>query len=369
MDRKTKVSIVVIIVLGVAVLSVKYGLPLIMSDNSNREIGEQRVVDGKLKVVSDSLNTPWSIAFYNDIPLVSSRDTGRILEVAEDGSSRVIGVVDGAVHRGEGGLLGLAVKGSHLYVYYTTATDNRISRFVISGERGSLAISQPEVIIEGLPSASVHNGGRIALGPDGMLYATVGDAGDTSNAQDKNRLGGKILRMTPEGKVPEDNPFQDSFVYSYGHRNPQGITWGEDGTMYATEFGQNTWDELNIIRPGANYGWPNVEGGTECGWNQDCLYAGPVQIWKTSEASPSGVVYSDGVLYIANLRGSVLRTVSVDNLGDSKEFFKGEYGRIRDVASAPDGTLWFATNNTDGRGSPAANDDRIISAPLSMLKK
>ena len=364
MDRKTKLTIgaflVVILIVGAAYYFLQ------RPELYQKEVDSRNAQQG-VTVVAEHLDTPWSIVFYNDIPLVSSRDTGQIFEVTENGSVRSIGKVEDATHRGEGGLLGLAVKDSYLYAYYTTTMDNRVSRFALSGERGSLSIDQPETVVDELPAAGVHNGGRIAFGPDGMLYVTVGDAGDTSSAQDKARLGGKILRMTPEGEVPTDNPFQDSLVYSYGHRNPQGIAWGSDGTMYATEFGQNTWDELNIIRPGANYGWPNVEGGTDCEWNQDCLYASPVQQWKTSEASPSGVTFIEGTLYIANLRGAVLRAVTVSDIDTSRQYFSGEYGRIRDVALAPDGTLWFVTNNTDGRGRPSSSDDRIISVPLSAL--
>ena len=317
-----------------------------------------------LATVSERLDSPWSVVFYKDVPLVSSRDTGEIRELDKDGNSRVIGVVDGAVHQSEGGLLGLTVDAqSRLYAYYTTATDNRIVRLTINGEAGDLSIGQAEVIVDSIPKSSNHNGGRIAFGPDGQLYATVGDAGNKDAAQDLARLHGKILRITPDGDVPTDNPFPNSLVYSYGHRNPQGITWGDDGTMYSTEFGQNTWDELNIITAGANYGWPLVEGIE----NREGFVA-PVQQWATRDASPSGIAYADGMIYIANLRGTVLRAVPVSDLATYQDFYKGEYGRIRDVVIAPDGQLWFVTNNTDGRGVPSANDDRIISVPLTDLK-
>ena len=313
-----------------------------------------------ITTIAKNLKAPWSIAFYGDTAWISLRDSGQILEYNRDnGSTRVVGTVAGAVRRGEGGLQGLAVdKQKRLYAYYTTATDNRISRFTLSGQPGNLSLGLAETIIQGLPSSQIHNGGRIAFGPDDLLYVTVGDAGVTSNSQNRASLGGKILRLTPDGGVPADNPFPNSPVYSYGHRNPQGLAWGEDGTMYATEFGQNTWDELNVIKPGANYGWPNVEG--IAGRNG---YVDPVQQWAPSTASPSGMAYANGNLYIANLRGAVLRNVPVNNLGTSQDRFKGEYGRLRDVAVAPDGRLWLLTNNTDGRGRPAADDDRIISLP------
>ena len=369
MGRKKRVFIISIIgavVITGAVAGALYirqrDTPVNVGTTPHNDTHKQQATHRELRVISNGLNTPWSIAFYKQTPLVSSRDTGRISEIAEDGVVRTIGTVEGARHRGEGGLLGLAVQGSHLYAYYTTNTDNRISRYTLSGERGALSISQPEIILEGLPSASNHNGGRIAFGPDGMLYATVGDASNTSNAQNRAVLSGKILRMTPTGGVPQDNPFPNSLVYSYGHRNPQGLAWGKDGTMYASEFGQNAWDELNIIKPGANYGWPIVEGIADHeGFEK------PVQQWRTSDASPSGMTYANGTLFLANLRGSVLRAVPTKSPSTSRSYFSGEYGRIRDAVIAPDGTLWFITNNTDGRGTPAENDDRIVSVPLEQL--
>lgn len=362
-SRVVGVSII-IVVLMLAILAVFVWIRTMsgMSNNINSDAGQQRIDEGELRVVSSNLDTPWSIVFYGETPLVSSRNTGQIFEISSSGVARAIGTVDGAIHRGEGGLLGLAINESYLYAYYTTISDNRISRFVLSGERGSLSFSQPETIIEGLPSASNHNGGRIAFGPDGMLYATTGDAGDPDSAQDRAKLSGKILRMTLTGDVPHDNPFPSSLVYSYGHRNPQGLVWDDDSTMYSSEFGQNAWDELNIIKAGANYGWPVVEG-----IEQRDGFESPVQQWATRDASPSGMAFANGTLYLANLRGSVLRAVPTDRLDTSREYFSGEYGRIRDVTIAPDGTLWFITNNTDGRGSPAENDDRIISVPLSQL--
>ena len=189
-----------------------------------------------------------------------------------------------------------------------------------------------------------------------MLYATVGDAGRGSPAQDLKSLSGKILRMTGDGDVPADNPFPGSLVYSYGHRNPQGLSWTEDGTMFATEFGQDTWDELNVITAGRNYGWPTVEGIAHTDGFTD-----PVQQWTPDAASPSGMTYLDGTLYIANLRGEVLRAVPVADPAAFKDHYSDRYGRIRDVTIAPNGDLWFVTSNTDGRGDPSPDDDQILS--------
>ncbi|WP_306736808.1 PQQ-dependent sugar dehydrogenase [Arthrobacter sp. ZGTC412] len=311
--------------------------------------------------MATGLEAPWSVVFRNGTPLVSERDSGRILELSPDGTTRTIGDIPGVAGVGEGGLLGLAVDSQgRLYVYSTGRDGNRLQRFDVTGEPGSLALGRPETLLDGIASASYHDGGRIAFGPDGMLYVTIGDAGRSGSSQDLDSLNGKILRMTPDGDVPGDNPFPDSLVYSYGHRNPQGLAWAEDGTMFATEFGQNTWDELNIITTGANYGWPTVEGIATTGDFTD-----PVQQWEPSEASPSGMTHIDGNLFIANLRGQVLRAVPVADPSTSTIYHSGEFGRIRDVTEAPDGRLWFVTNNTDGRGTPGPDDDRILSVELT----
>lgn len=316
-------------------------------------------VSGGDSTVTEKLEAPWSIAFHGSSALVSERDSARILEIGADGTHREVGIVDGVEASGEGGLLGIAVREEQLFAYFTTAHDNRIERFDLTGEPGALVLGSGTTILTGMPAAANHNGGRIAFGPDAMLYATVGDAGNRPTAQDRASLGGKILRMTPDGRVPADNPIPGSLVYSYGHRNPQGITWAPDGRMFASEFGQNTWDELNLIEPGGNYGWPEVEGiAGRAG------FIDPVQQWKPSEASPSGMTDVDGFVYLANLRGERLRRVPLDDPTSSTELLNGAYGRLRDVAVAPDGSLWLLSNNTDGRGDPAAGDDRIVRLEL-----
>ncbi|RMB60287.1 PQQ-dependent sugar dehydrogenase [Tessaracoccus antarcticus] len=311
------------------------------------------------KDVTTGLTAPWSVAFVDGVALVSERDSGRILELGADGTAREVGVIGDVRAGGEGGLLGLAVdQQKMLYAYYTTARDNRIVRFDLAGSPGDLALGEKTVIVEGLHKSSTHNGGRIAFGPDGMLYASAGDAGVPQRSQDRQSLAGKILRMTSDGAVPPGNPFEGSLVWSLGHRNVQGMAWTSDGTMFATEFGQNTWDELNIIEPGNNYGWPVVEGIA-----RHADFVDPVQQWTPGEASPSGMAYLDGTLYIANLRGQRLRGVDVSDPSSSRDVFDGTYGRLRDVAVAPDGALWVMTNNTDGRGNPHPGDDRIVAVP------
>ncbi|MDI3331028.1 MAG: PQQ-dependent sugar dehydrogenase [Micrococcus sp.] len=323
------------------------------------------------QTVVGGLDAPWSVAFTSHgTALVSQRDDGTILELTgagtEGAGTREVGTVEGVAHGGEGGLLGLAVRTDDagrewLYAYSTAAAGNRIQRFELTGDAGGLGLGTAQTLIEGLPAAGNHNGGRIAFGPDGMLYAGVGDAGHPASAQDLGSPAGKILRLTPDGEVPGDNPDPGSPVYSYGHRNVQGLAWDEDGTMFATEFGQNTWDELNVIEPGGNYGWPEVEGITGSGGTGAAGgFVDPVQQWSPSQASPSGMAALDGTLYIANLRGQVLRAVPVEDPGTSTTHWAGEYGRLRDTVVAPDGAVWVLTNNTDGRGRPSEGDDRIL---------
>jgi len=310
-------------------------------------------------VVASGLKAPWSIAFYNGTPLVSERDSDRIVAVGIGGTLTEIAVIAGVNGGSEGGLLGIAVRDDYLYAYFTAGAENRIVRYPLSGSGVNLRLGTVQPVLGGIPAAATHNGGRIAFGPDGMLYATAGDAANTARAQDMASLGGKILRMTPDGAVPPDNPFAGSYVYTLGHRNPQGIAWSADGAMYASEFGQNTWDELNLIKPGANYGWPVVEGAST-----DSRYTNPLQQWSTATASPSGMAILGGSIYIANLRGERLRQIPLATPATATERYTGQYGRLRDVVVTPDGKLWMLTNNTDGRGTAGAGDDRIVSIPL-----
>ena len=323
--------------------------------------------------VVTGLAAPWSVVRLDSgSSLVSLRDEGSVLEVLDDGGTREVGAVEGVDDRGEGGLLGLAVlqgDPSYLYAYVTTAGDNRVVRMPLAGEAGSYSLGDRQDVLTGIPKAANHDGGRIAFGPDGMLYVTTGDASVTANAQDPESLGGKILRLTPEGAVPDDNPTAGSPVWSRGHRNPQGLAWTADGTLWAAEFGQDTWDELNRIEPGANYGWPEVEGGGE-GADADGFTA-PVLQWTTDEASPSGLTAVGSTLYLAGLGGERLFEIQPDGSGaaSSTELFTGDssLGRVRDVLPGPDGTLWLVTNNTDGRGHPRADDDRIVSVPVTPV--
>ena len=318
-------------------------------------------------VIASGLAAPWSIL---RIPqggtLISERDTTVIRELLDDGSLRKAGSVAAARPAGEGGLLGLAFLAAPaapggtgwVYAYFTAADDNRIVRMPLGGPAGRRTLGAPETVIDGIPKAGNHNGGRIAFGPDGLLYATAGDAGNGANAQDLGSLGGKILRMTPTGRVPAGNPF-GTYVYSYGHRNPQGIAWDSAGRLWASEFGQNTWDELNQITPGANYGWPIVEGQDG---RED--FADPVLQWSTDQASPSGIAIVHDTIFMAALHGARLWTID-PSTGEAGDWFVHSFGRLRDVVPGPDGTLWFVSNNTDGRGTPAPGDDRLYQVEVA----
>ncbi|MFT2818296.1 PQQ-dependent sugar dehydrogenase [Leifsonia sp. A12D58] len=322
---------------------------------------------GDPMVVASGLDVPWSIL---RLPaggtLISLRDDTSIVELLADGSHRLVTDVSDAVPSGEGGLLGLAFLADTdadgglgwVYAYFTSTSDNRIERMPLGGKQGTYALGASESVLTGIPKAGNHDGGRIAFGPDGLLYATAGDAGNTDNAQDMASLGGKILRMTPTGAVPTDNPF-GTLVYSYGHRNPQGIAWDSTGQLWASEFGQNAWDELNQIVPGSNYGWPVVEGVSD-----DPRFVSPVHEWPTSEASPSGIAIVGDTIFMASLRGERLWRV-VPSTGEVDEWFVNSFGRLRDVVSGPDATLWFVSNNTDGRGEPMSGDDRLYQVEVA----
>jgi glucose/arabinose dehydrogenase len=344
--------------------------------------------------VADGLAVPWGVAVLpgGDL-LVSERDTARVVRVAATvatggsgttgttgtagaagatdgtaGTKTEVGTVPGVTAGGEGGLLGLALSPSfaddHLvYAYLSTAEDNRIARFTYDPARpAGSRLGAPSVLVSGIPRGPRHNGGRIAFGPDGLLYAATGDGGNADIAQDKGSLGGKVLRFTPDGAPAPGNPFPGSPVYSYGHRNVQGLAWDAEGRLWACEFGADTWDELNLIRPGGNYGWPVVEGtGHRPG------YLDPVAQWKPAEASPSGLAYAGGALWMAALRGTRLWRVPVEGdhlAGSPQPYLEGAYGRLRTVLADRDGTLLLATGNTDGRGDPRPGDDRVLRLTL-----
>lgn len=312
------------------------------------------------------LEVPWSAILLPDASvLVSERDTAAVRRIAPDGALSEVGRVDGVSPGGEGGLLGLAVDPRTfaatpvLYAYYSAEGENRVVAMPFAAD----GLGEQRTVLGGIPRAGNHNGGRLAFGPDGFLYVTTGDAGDRERSQTREQLGGKILRIGVDGKAAPGNPFGTP-VWSWGHRNVQGIAWGAGGRMWASEFGQDTWDELNLITPGSNYGWPTVEGiAGRPG------FVDPVRQWRTSDASPSGIcIGPDGAVLMAALRGESLWKIPVaadGSTGEPQRLLQGEYGRLRDVLVGPDGNVWVVTNNTS-RGSSRPGDDRIVRLPQSL---
>jgi glucose/arabinose dehydrogenase len=306
--------------------------------------------------VAKNLAVPWGIAFLPDrTALVTERDSGRVYRIGNGKVTRV-GEVSQARSDNEAGLLGVAISPSfatdhRVFFYASTADDNRVLRTTY--EDGKLGAMTP--ILTGIPNADHHDGGRMVFGPDKMLYVSTGEAGQPDLAQDKGSLGGKILRITQDGKAAPGNPFGTP-VWSYGHRNVQGLAFVGD-QLWASEFGDQTWDELNKIEKGKNYGWPEQEGK-----GGEPTYVDPQVQWSTDDASPSGLAFVGGRLWLGALNGERLWRVDVSGQRATadKAYFIGKYGRMRTVVAAPDGNLWVTTSNKDGRGSPAATDDRIL---------
>jgi len=310
------------------------------------------------KVLASGLDIPWGLDFLpSGAALVTERGSGKVYLIPKEGGrKRVVAEIPGVdPNAGEGGLLGLALspryrKDGLVYAYLTTDQDNRIVRFKLP--RGSS--KQPRgltPLLTGIDRSSIHNGGRIAFGPDGLLYAGVGDAANPDVAQDRDALNGKILRINPKGGVPKANPFAGSPVYSFGHRNVQGLAWDKNGRLWASELGQNDKDEVNLIRAGNNYGWPLVEGK---GDTEGGKFTNPQVTWSPAVSSPSGAAIRGKTLFVAALRGERLWKIPLkgNKAGEPKGTLQGSYGRLRTVEVAPDGSLWIATAN--------GGDDRIV---------
>jgi glucose/arabinose dehydrogenase len=337
----------------------------------------------KVETIAENLQVPWAIAFSPDDRIFFTERGGSV-RVIENGVLLQEPVLTLNVGRVEGGLLGLALdpefeKNHHVYIYYTyseiLSTYNRVSRFTENDNK----LSNEFVLIDKIPGAAVHDGGRMRFGPDNMLYITTGDAANAPLAQDLSSLAGKILRINSDGTIPDNNPFLGSVVYSYGHRNPQGLDWEPTtGKLVVTEHGPSgergfAHDEINIVEAGKNYGWPNIVGD-----QTDPKYISPLFHTGDTAWAPSGAIFynSDkipelkGKYLVANLRGTHLHVFEIDTeqgkILSDESLFSGQFGRLRDINVGNDGYLYLLTSNRDGRGSPAPNDDRILKImPLS----
>ncbi|RDJ32761.1 MAG: PQQ-dependent sugar dehydrogenase [Crenarchaeota archaeon] len=330
----------------------------------------------KVETVAENLEVPWAIAFAPDDRVFFTERVGKV-RVIEDGVLNSEPVLTLNVAGTEGGLLGIALdpnfsENHYVYLYYTyndfLNTYNKVVRYTESDN----ILYDEFILLDKIPGAPWHDGGRIKFGPDGKLYVTLGDASDYSRSQKMDSLAGKILRINSDGSVPEDNPFEDSLIYSLGHRNPQGLDWDSSGNLVATEHGPSgergfAHDEVNVIEPGKNYGWPEIVGD-----EADEKFVSPILHTGDETWAPSGAAFykSDKIsewsekFFVATLRGVHLRMIDFDLQNNavlsSEALFSGEFGRLRDASVGPDGHLYILTSNRDGRGGPAVNDDRIL---------
>ncbi|MDQ7129419.1 PQQ-dependent sugar dehydrogenase [Mammaliicoccus sciuri] len=333
-------------------------------EQSQSDDNQERKETKGIETVAQGLDTPWSIARSDDVFYLSERP-GKIIKI--DGNKKTEQQVDldkEVSTAAEAGLLGFVLApdfkdSKEAYAYYTYEDNGQFNR-IVKLKLENDTWKEDEVLIDKIPSGQYHHGGRLKIGPDDKLYATTGDASDEQNAQDKDTLGGKILRINLDGSKPKDNPISNSYVYSYGHRNPQGIVWTPDGQMYASEHGNQANDEINEIKEGQNYGWPVIEGNEENDNMETPIFtSGSDDTW-----APSGIAFKDGIIYSAALRGEGIMKFDVEK--DEMKKVATKYGRIRDVYIVND-DLYFVSNNTDGRGNPSQNDDKMYKVTLSQL--
>lgn len=320
---------------------------------------------GDVTTIATGLEAPWSLAFLPGDGLLVTERPGRLVHL-ENGERRAKVTVPGVRQVGESGLMGLALhprfdENAWVYLAFTAEGSSGLENRVVRYRWTRTAVVEPRVILDGIPAAAFHDGGRIAFGPAGYLYVTTGDATDADRAQDRGSLAGKILRVTDDGGIPADNPFGTA-VYSWGHRNPQGLAWDDRGRLWSTEHGRSGartgLDELNLIAPGRNYGWPLIEGdATHPGMERPFLHSGPDYTW-----APAGAVHVAGSIFFGGLRGEALYEARLADgtAAALRVHFYGDFGRIRAVTLGPDGMLYFSTSNRDQRGKVRKGDDRIV---------
>lgn len=344
----------------------------LLEENTTIPLNTQKTEDiPRLSVIAKGLEVPWSLAFLPDGSLLVTERPGRVRLITKEGALSPEVLLNLAVVKkvqGEGGLHGVTIhpdfeKNRFVYLYYTYENQrnkslNRVVRYTLQQN----SLTEAKIIVNEIPGALFHDGGRIKFGPDRYLYITTGDAQEPSLAQDRNSLAGKILRVTDDGKPAPGNPFNNE-VYSYGHRNPQGITWDENGKLWETEHGQNATDELNLIEVGKNYGWPTLKGDEV----RDG-FVSPIAQSGSETWAPGGAAYFDGAIYFAGLRGQALYEAKLSGITATvKIHLSKELGRLRDVIVGPDNMLYVTTSNRDGRGAPEASDDKIIRVNLTKL--
>ncbi|WP_226681547.1 PQQ-dependent sugar dehydrogenase [Sutcliffiella horikoshii] len=328
------------------------------------EVENQQFSVGNKEVIATKLNVPWSITKSGDTFFITER-TGKIVKIDSFGMTREnIQLDKPLLIYGEGGLLGMELhpdfqENGLAFAYHTYGTEEKVKNRIVTLKYDGTEWKETGVLLEDIDGAIYHNGGRLKIGPDNKLYATVGDANKPESAQNKELLTGSILRMNLEGTVPEDNPFPGSYVYSYGHRNLQGLAWDkETSEMYASEHGPSAFDEINIIKKGKNYGWPTYTGDDHAGGVEAPLFHSGTQTW-----APSGIVVDNGLLYAASLRGEMVRAFDISSKQQS--ILWKDNGRIRDMWKEGD-SIYFITNNTDGRGNPVPEDDQLIKLELTV---
>ncbi|HEX5797022.1 MAG TPA: PQQ-dependent sugar dehydrogenase [Candidatus Saccharimonadales bacterium] len=367
MAKRGKIAITVLTILVLLVAGAYFARDYIERQffkptGSNIENGVSVAPGQDIKVIARDLTVPWGLAFLPDGTLLVTERSGTLRRVDDDRTYEI----EGVRHIGEGGLLGLAIhprfdENHWIYLYLTTEVGGRLDNRVERYEYVDGSLAHRTVIIKNIPGAANHDGGRLAFGPDGYLYITTGDAGDESLAQDRSSLAGKILRITDKGEIPDDNPSGNA-VYSYGHRNPQGLAWDSQGRLWSTEHGRSGirsgHDELNLIKKDGNYGWPLIEGDeVRSGMMTPVAHSGSDETW-----APASLAYRSGSLFFGGLRGETLyqAVIAGEEQVSLKAHLRGEYGRIRTVVFGPDGMMYITTSNTDGRGDPKEGDDKII---------